>query len=337
MQQISKGTFNTDHGLLFFVVVLLLTALLVFLFINIYSFTYLQLDRLLPAIAFTLFAIYVVLKGGQEFKAVDIYEDHLKIKWAWGLLNHKIYPADITLVSRSAKDKTEYFIIKTRRYNILFLERSLENNIELSEQLKNWGINRSDNISFEKLSGIEKRLAGILYMIFGVFMLFCLVKSYLTEERYVEKNGLTTIQGHLQSVPDIKKRSFRSAAEFVTFKLEEYPGYEFEITGPGYDAANLNDIENYRKGSPVALLIPAREFDIKIKRSAAPSFSEKHFRWNIICVYGILINSRQILTLERYNENTVDWNENNRMAGVLILGMAIFIFVYGLKTFRYRW
>src|SRR4051812_39102439 len=83
---ISKGRFNIRQGVLVTILSIGFFFLSRFLFRNVFSFQYLQIDILIPAIVFTLIYLYPTFKGFQEYKAVSIYETRLKVKWLFGLI-----------------------------------------------------------------------------------------------------------------------------------------------------------------------------------------------------------------------------------------------------------
>ena len=83
---ISKGRFQFGQVVLVTIFAIGLFFFSRFLFRNAFSFQYLQIDRLIAAIVFTLLFLYIIFKGFEEYKAVNIYETHLKVKWFFGLI-----------------------------------------------------------------------------------------------------------------------------------------------------------------------------------------------------------------------------------------------------------
>jgi len=127
MKPISRGTFNGGYGIFASVFIVGLIVLSWYLFDGAISVKFLQIDRLIAATIFSLFFLYIIFKAGQEFKALDIYENHLRIKWVWGLIYYNLSSNDIELFAESSKNKTEYIVLRTKKLDIL-LHRKLTNN-----------------------------------------------------------------------------------------------------------------------------------------------------------------------------------------------------------------
>jgi hypothetical protein len=334
MKPISKGTFNGGYGFLASAFIFGLVALSYYLFDSALSVKFLQIDRLIAAIIFSLFFLYIIFKAGQEFKAVDIYGDSLKIKWAWGLLYYKLSSKDIDLFAESTKNKTEYLLIRSKKLDFLFHTKLTNNDFELIEQLRQWKVRRKDNIYFDEISSIEKKVGGALLILFGTLLFVFTINSYLKTYSLKAENELTSIHGTLQSEPDVKKQSLRSSSQYVSFYLKEHPQYRFEIDGAGYEAVDISKLDNYQQGTNTIFKILKRDYDVKIKNSVDPTYSEKHFNWTTINLYDAQLNSKSIMTLDEYNSQTRVLYDSNRKWGFLVFGIAIFLVLYGLKAYR---
>ena len=128
---ISKGRFQLGQGVLVTLLTIGLSFLSRFLFQNAFSFQYLQIDRLIAAIVFALAFLYIIFKGFEEYKAVSIYENHLKVKWFFGLITLRLDKDILTQFGQSSVKNIEYIYLKTEKYDLLFNESLIENNLEL--------------------------------------------------------------------------------------------------------------------------------------------------------------------------------------------------------------
>lgn len=334
MKPISKGQFNVGYGVFASAFIVGLIGLSYYLFDSAISAKFLQIDRLIAAIIFSLFFLYIIFKARQEFKAVDIFDNFLKIKWVWGLLHYKIQTSDIELFAESSKNKTKYLIIRTKKLDFLIQPKLTNNNLELIDQLRQWKVKRKDNIYFDEVSSIEKKFGGAFLMLLGVLLFVFTISSYLKTYSLITENTLTTITGTLQSKADVKKQSLRSSSQYISFSIKEYPQYRFEIDGAGYEAVNIPDLDNYNQGSNATFKILKRDYNVKIINSVEPRYSEKHFNWTTINLYGVQLNSNSIMTPDDYNFQTRTLFDSNRKWGFLVLGISLFLFLGGLKAYR---
>lgn len=333
MKAVSKGKFDTDNGFLMIILLAVFVAFCIGYSRKILSDPFLQLDDLLGGIVLALFLVYIIVRGGREYKVVDIHETHLVIRWGWGLFRRKIRPEQIKLFSLSTKNESSYYIIRTPRQDYLFLENLVANGVELAGQIKIWGIRRRDNIHFETIPSREKKLGGILTMMFATFTLIFGIHVTIQDVHSVSESSLITIQGKLQSAPEIKKRTFRSASAYVSLMLVEYPDYRFTI-GDGFEVADLLTAENGKPGDQISLRIPMREFSVKIRKDVLPSFAEMHFGWKRIEALEVHLEESLILTLENYNRDILRAKDADRLAGIGFIAIAAALFFFGFRQWR---
>jgi len=171
-------------------------------------------------------------------------------------------------------------------------------------------------------------------MLFGVLLLVFTINNYFKTYSLISENELITIKGTLHSKPDVKKQSLKSSSQYISFSLKEYPQYKFEIDGAGYEAVDISNLDNYRQGTNTIFKVLKRDYNVKIKNSVSPTYSEKHFNWTTINLYEAQLNSSKIITLDEYNFQTRELYDSNRKWSFLIFGMAIIMFIYGLKAYR---
>jgi hypothetical protein len=206
---ISKGRFQIRQGVLVTIFTIGLFFFSQFLFRNAFSFRYLQIDRLIAAIVFTILFLYIIFKGFEEYKAVSIYETHLKVKWLFGLIALRLDKNMLRQFGQSSIKNISYIYLKTEKYDLLFNENLVENNIELSEQLREWRIKRKDNLPISEISKVEKKTGGFALMIAGACMCVgILFSSYINPISTTDINVLTAVSGHLSKEPEEKSQHF---------------------------------------------------------------------------------------------------------------------------------
>jgi hypothetical protein len=268
---ISKGKFQARQGVLVTIFIVGLFFFSRLLFQNAFSYQYLQIDRLLATIILTLIFLYIIFKGLEEYKAVSIYENHLKVRWAFGFISIRLDKSALKQFGQSVAKNRNYIYLKSHKFDLLLNESFIENNIELIEQLREWRIKKKDNIPVSEISKVEMKIGGITRMIVASFMCVgILFGSYIHPISATDPNNLTSISGVLSKEPHVKKSSFRSSSTNVTFELKEYPSIQFETGNPGYEAINLNTVSKYRQGDNITLLITKNDYIKKLVQTNEP-------------------------------------------------------------------
>lgn len=332
---ISKGRFRTGQGILRIAIITGLLFFSWFILQHAFSFKYLQIERLIAAIAFTFLFLYIIFKGLVEYKAVNIYENHLKVKWLYGLIAIQLDKDKLRLFGQTSSKNISSLYLRTEKYDLLFNKSFIENNLELIDQLREWRIKRKDNLHISDISKLEKKAGGFAVMIAGVIMFSgILYNSYINPISTTDIHDLTAISGHLSKEPEVDKPTFRSASPNVTFNLEEYPGFSFEIGTPGYKAINLNQVSKYKKGDETILYITKNDYLKKITHLTTATFTEKHFKWPEVTAYDIEIEQEKILRLDNFNKEALSLRKSNQMWGLVAIGLAVFLFWSGLKSVR---
>lgn len=332
---ISKGRFQFGQVVLVTIFAIGLFFFSRFLFRNAFSFQYLQIDRLIAAIVFTLLFLYIIFKGFEEYKAVNIYETHLKVKWFFGLIALRLDKNMLRQFGQSSVKNINYIYLKTEKYDLLFNESLIENNIELIEQLGEWRIKRKDNLPVSEISKVEKKIGGFALMIAGAFMFVgILFGSYINPISTADFNVLTAVSGHLSKEPEVKKSTLRSPSTNVTFELKEYPSIRFEVGNPGYEAINLDNLAQYKKGDNTTLLVSKNDYSNKLIHNSEPTFNEKHFNWTKVQAYDVEIRQQKVLQLDEFNNEALSLKRSNQKWGLIAIGFAVFVFWSGLKAFR---
>lgn len=207
MMAVSKGKFNNRQALLVFIMFAMMTVVSYYLFLYAFSNRQMQIDVLIAAVSLSLFFLFILLIAIQEFKAVDIYDDHIKVKTPWRFPSLTINKDDMLFFSVTSKKNINYFIIKTADKDIILPEPLVTNNIELVQQLQKWKIKRKNDIPFKRHSSIENKGAGVILMASGTFLLGYAIKTFIYP-------GITSGAGKL--IND-RKWSFLIAFIGITF------------------------------------------------------------------------------------------------------------------------
>jgi len=332
-EAIDKGKFRTGYG--FIIISLTIVVILIsrYLFQVAFSYKYLQIDRLLAAIIFSLFFLYILFELFEEYKAVTIHQDHIKVKWFFGLISIKIIPEQITQFGFVSNKNIKYIYINTDKANLLLNEYFIENNFLLIDQLRSWRIKRKDNIPFSLLSPAEKRKEGIALMIVGIFLLVIITFNYIISFTPINDDALTAVSGHLSEKPEIQKPRGKSSTKNVIFYLQEYLNISFETGSFGYNLLNHDSLARYHRGEKVTLLIARNDLETKLTHVRKPTFGEKHFDWPTIDVYGVELNKHPIYWLEEYKDQVSKLESSNGIWRLVAVAVAFLLFVFGFKIF----
>ena len=298
---ISRGEFDAGRGFLLAFLGVGLFLLSWYFFRLSFAFRYLQIDRFIVAIIFTCLLAFFLIKGISDYKAVDIYRSHLKLKWLWGLITIKVYPGDLTQFGVSNKG----ICLRKDKTDILLTTRFMNNDSELIEKLAQWRVNRKDNMRFNEFSRLESRLANILIKVIAGVL--CIVVFYTSCMKYpdpVSYNSLTKVYGHLSKPPRIDKE--------IDLTLDEYPSISFHTT------MRIAGLRNYQPGTPVTIWISKDAYQRKI--------TQRRFNWDRIEAFEIELDGNKIFTLDKYNKATDELAAKNKgWAFPLIL---IFLIVF---------
>lgn len=330
---ISKGRFNTGQGLLAMVLCVVLFLVSKYLFENAFSFRYLQIDRLIIAIVFSLLFLYFLFKGFQDIKAVSVHEDHLMVKWFFGIIRLRFYKHDIELYGVTALNDTRYTYIRNGRFYILFNESLTANNAALTKQLNNWSVTRKDNISTRKVSKFEEKIGDLGLIIIGILLCAGLIYAYYHPVTSVDRRNLTLASGHLSKPPSIKKPGLRSSSKHVTFNLKEYPSLNFEVSSLGFYAAHTDHLNAYKEGDIITVLIGNADYAHKVVQTDNPGFNEKHFNWATVNTYAVDINNKNVLSFDDLNAEIFALQQSNRKWGWVLIALSVLILFFGVRSY----
>ena len=334
MAPISKGKFNNRQWVLILILCAMMSVISFYIFQHAFAYRYVQVDVLVAATSLTLFFVFILLVTMQGFKAVDIYEDQLKVKWRF--TSRIINKEDITAFCEIVRKQINYIIIKTTGDDVVLPEPLINNHEELILQLQKWKIKRKFDLPITRHSRIENRGVGVVLMVTGAFLFGFTIKSVISPEFSVDGSKLITLSGHLSMPPEIRAHSSRNAYGSVQLYLLEYPGINFHIDGVGYNSINAKKLQSAGKGTPVELSILKHEYGVKITKTEVPGYFEKHYEWATIYTYSLTLNGEQLLSVDNYNESKHSLDNSNKKWSVLIAIVSLSMFVYGFLLYRQR-
>jgi hypothetical protein len=334
MAVISKGKFNNRQWLLILILFAMMSVISYYIFQHAFAYRYVQIDVLIAATSLTMFFFFILLVTIQGFKAVDIYEDQLKIKWRFS--SRMISKGEITAYSVSVRKQINYIILKTSGEDVVLPEPLIHNHEELIQQLVKWKVKRKFDLPITRHSRFENRGTGVILMVTGAFLLGFTIKSVISPEFSVDGSKLITLSGQLSMPPDIKTSSSRNKFGYMQLYLLEFPGINFHIDGVGFNSINTKQLRGAGRGTPVELSILKHEYAVKIKKTEVPGYFEKHYEWATIYTYSVTLNGDPILTVDQYNESKHSLDNSNKKWSVLIAIVSISMFAYGFILYRQR-
>jgi hypothetical protein len=334
MAPISKGKFNNRQWVLILILCAMMSVISFYIFQHAFAYRYVQVDVLVAATSLTLFFVFILLVTMQGFKAVDIYEEQLTVKWRF--TSRILNKADISAFSETARKQINYLIIKTTSEDVVLPQPLINNYDELVLQLQKWKIKRKFDLPITRHSRIENRGVGVILMVTGAFLMGFTIKSVISPEFSVDGSKLITLSGHLSMPPEVKEPSSRNTFGYIQLYLLEFPGINFHIDGVGYNSIRQKQLLGVNRGTPVELSILKHEYGVKIKKTEVPGYFEKHYEWATIYTYSVTLNGEQVLTVDSYNESKHSLDNSNKKWSVLIAIVSLSMFVYGFILYRQR-
>lgn len=334
MAPISKGTFNNRQWLLILILFAMMSVISFFIFRHAFAFRHVQVDVLVAATSLTLFFFFILLVTMQGFKAVDIYEDQLTIKWRFSV--RAVSKGDISAFSETTRKQINYLIIKTSAEDVVLPEPLINNYADLVQQLLKWKIKRRFDLPVTRHSKYENRGVGVLLMVIGAFLFGFTIKSIILPEFSVDGSKLITLSGRLSMPPEVKGPTERNAFSYMQLYLLEYPGINFHIDGVGFNSISQKKLKEATKGTPVEVSVLKHEYAVKVTKTEVPGYFEKHYEWTTLYTYSLTMNGEQLLTVDRYNDSKHSLDNSSKKWSVLISIVALSMFAYGFILYRQR-
>jgi hypothetical protein len=334
MTVLSKGKFNNQQGVLILILLTMMTVIACYLFRQAFLFHVVQLDVLLAAVSLSLLFLFILAATAQGFKAVDIYEEQIKIKRYWGLSTITIDKPAITVFAVTARRNINYIVIRTADKELVLPSQLLSNHEELVQQLQIWRVKRKTDLPFTRHSRLETRNAGVVLMTMGTFLLGFTIKTLIFPIITIDGGKLIAVEGHLSMPPDVKHYTPGSAAGYIQLYLTEYPGINFRIDEMGCAMLDVQQVKDFTTGMAIELFIDKRDYSVKIKKTKETGYFGKNYEWANVVIYGITINEAPLYTPEGYNDSMHALNSGNKKWNFLIAMVAVVLFLYGLRIYR---
>lgn len=334
-QIISKGRFLPGLGILS----VILTLALIYINLNfcqkLFRYEYFQIDTFIFAVALFVCTLYFLTKAFAEYKAVDVYEKHLIIKWVFGLVSVKIEKSEILAFGHTTKYKINYLYLKTEKQVYLFIENMTENNFQLFEQLNNWGFPSKDEPLKNKIEIFEIKFLSIISVVAGLCMLTLVLSIKNHSQLDVNYEDLFLVEGHLNTTPDIDDGKNNRETSTITLELSEYPELRFKIYNFVNPSGYFNTFGRFQKGQQAIFMITLNDYNKKIIRTEEPTFKEKHFFWPEITVYEAIINKNMEL---KFNNKTYENDPISNTAYIFLLIllslMGIICIIFGINKMK---
>ncbi len=332
---ISKGKFLPGLGILS----VILTMALIYINLNfcqkLFRYEYFQLDAFTFAVALFVCTLYFLTKAFAEYKAVDVYEKHLTIKWVFGLISVKIEKSEILAYGHTSKHKPNYLYIKTEKQVYLFIENITVNNFQLFEQLNNWGIPSKNEPIKNKIEIFEIKFLSIISVVVGLCILTWVFSIKNHTQFDVNYEDLFLVEGHLKTTPDVDDGKNNRETPTITFELSEYPDLRFKIYNFVNPSGYFNTFGRFQKGQQAIFMITLNDYNKKIIRTEEPTFKEKHFFWPEITVYEAIINKNMEL---KFNNKSFEKDSISNTAYILLLIilslMGLICVIFGIKRMK---
>jgi hypothetical protein len=146
----------------------------------------------------------------------------------------------------------------------------------------------------------SNRKFGIGFLIIGLLFSFFFYNLYRNENKELNAEDITTINGEIINDVEIKKGT--KGKRSIEIKIAEHPEFTFRLSGNSYYASNSkNYVSKAKKGDLISLDIETEIYLKKLTKEKELDSWDKIINYNFIDVYGLKDNSNEYLTLEKYN------------------------------------
>lgn len=322
----SKGHINQDKLIEWTIILLLLLAGHYGLYSLVSNPTFIQLDFAIILSVLFIVTVFIIRKGLNELKYLDIYEDKIVIKYFGSLFTKTIYFIDIISFNTFIKEKRNFLDFRTTNRNYRIDRNALNNGKELIDTFNRFSHKRDQTIN-QEITRQKIRQESRYLGIGGLLVLSFTLIGFINPVKKIDSNELVQLNGNLLDEFKVYKPHLRNPGRFYTFKLNQFDKFEFRVNTAGYNSSDINFIEKNHRNDSVTIYIDRREFEIKIKQSTKPTFSESHFKWPTIEVYGLQVNNKKIFTPKDINSS------QDESAKYSLIGIFIGV-VFGLELLR---
>jgi hypothetical protein len=248
--------------------------------------------------AFGLISIFSIW----QLKKYDFDGDKLIVKSIFNTPKKVIYVRDIKSYNEIEKEnksgKWNDLTIFTDRQKEKISSSTISNYQQLKRALTK-GIQRDEYSESLWSYKVNKRF-GIGFIIIGLLFSIGMLKVYSKKDLEILPEQLTTIKATITETPEIERRK---SSRWINLKLEEYPKFNFKISGIRYHAANSNEIvAEIKANDQIELDILKDTYDKKISQAKDLTFIDKTVNYNQITVNGLRKEGKIFLLLENINK-----------------------------------
>lgn len=172
-----------------------------------------------------------------------------------------------------------------------------------------------------------KNYSGWAQIVFGLMIIAGIIYSDNFNEKEINSNKLTTINGTISNELKISKRKSK---RWIDLKVEEYPGFTFKLNGDNFHASNSKSfVAKVKKGDKIELDILIDAYQKKLIKSKELSFWEKGVNYELIQIFGLRDHHKTYLKLTDINNELK--SSSHFYSFILFLSIGIAITVSGVK------
>ena len=186
------------------------------------------------------------------------------------------------------------------------------------------------NIEFEKI--LEARIilkisicliaVGIMFLIFSFFNLNANEKALTPGNFYQTKQIITS---------EVKIHKGSKGARSITLTFEDYPEFDFKISGDAYDAMYADEfVSNVKTYDTVYITLVKDDYEKKLAKTKPLSFFDKTISYYHIDICGVATKNENYLNLSDYFAEVRDRHQNNGWIFAGIGAVLSIIGVFGL-------
>lgn len=278
--------------------------------------------------AFGLLSISVIW----FLKKYEFDGEKLIVKSIFNTPKKAIYVKDIKSYNEIEKEnksgKWKDLTIFTDRHKETISSSNISNYYQLKSALTK-GLIRNEYSERLWSYKVNKRF-GIGFIIFGLLFSIGMLKVYSKKDIEIQPEQLTTLKATITKTPEIERRK---SSRWINLKLEEYPKFNFNISGIRFHASNSSAIvAEIKANDQIELDILKDTYEKKISQTKDLTFTDKTVNYNLITVYGLRNEGKTYLRLKKINhEHKKDYSGIGFWI-FLSLGIAIFSFGIYLIT-----
>lgn len=290
---------------------------------------------------FGLFGLFI-LYALSRLRSYKLYEDRLEVYMFAGVKTRSLFLRDIVEFEEHTTNEHKAYTAKIRtadkNLNIAIREAKIILIDDLAyRKLKNEILKRtSQAIQLVEVTDIDRKklsldknigaIASLMLLVFGLLWIKSGLSSYLHPDQEIRKQQFSKFGATAASVPVISK----GKGSRVRIFLREYPEFKFHIYY-GYAATDKDYlVQNVKPGDSLFLFVETGDYEKKLLKTKALTFSDKMINYSFVEVYGLSDMKQEYLSLKGYNAASV---ADNRLGiGIAFFGLVMIVgALFGLK------